>query len=295
MQEHDAESFFALPRVKAGGRGNGAGTRRNPAVIRRSIITRLGLDDDLTQRASFPDDVSRIVSESNLSDEVGGLLEVCTGGWSIDAHLGRVLYNAVCALDCRSILEFGAGASSLLFAKILQSRQGGQLTSIEQDPEWCKDRWDEVRKCESVDSQMIVSRPTTAMGRMGLYALHRDAREELGIRAPFQLVLIDGPQAHRGREGAMPLIYDLLPVGTLIFLDDAARRGERIAIWKWLMSYPGLQLEYFDAAFGSKGLAVLRKSRPIEPRFSLGCYIVGLNQGFKRWRRMHRNYASAVG
>jgi predicted O-methyltransferase YrrM len=211
-------------------------------------------------------------------------IENCNGGWAIDRYLGRALANAIVLHKPRSVLELGAGTSSVLLATALDAIGGGKLTSVEQDPSWCRDKWKQVEAFNTVNALMVPSTPTTTLGRMGLFAYHRYAKKFVESRAPYDMVLIDAPQYYLGREGAIPLIYEGLSIGALIFLDDAARDGERWALWKWLKTYPGLQLEYYDAGFGLKGLAILRKRKANPPRFSPICFGIGALQEYRRWQ-----------
>jgi predicted O-methyltransferase YrrM len=50
-----------------------------------------------------------------------------------------------------NILEFGAGSSSLVLATALSAAGGGKLTSVEQNPQWCIEKWAIVKQKENVD------------------------------------------------------------------------------------------------------------------------------------------------
>jgi predicted O-methyltransferase YrrM len=232
--------------------------------------------------------VRELLEADPHSDRLLRAIRACQGGWSIDHALARVLANAVTRADRRHILEFGAGSSSVLLATALHEIGGGRLTSVEQDPTWCADRWREVGSFNDVDSMLVASPPVDHVGRLGWFAMHRSARSAVRERAPYDLVLIDGPQHYRGRDGAMPLAYDLLAPGCLIVMDDASRSGERLAIWKWLKSYPGLSLEHYDPAFNREGIAILKKHSDTAPRFAPAAFVVGVLQGYERRRSARR-------
>ncbi len=256
----------------------------------------------MSLRSAFRDRVNETVRATAQGACVGELLEAeprserllraiqaCPGGWSIDHALARILVNAVTLGDRRRILEFGAGSSSVLLATALQEIGGGRLTTVEQDPTWCADRWREVESFADVDSMLVASPPVDRLGRLGWFAVHRSARSTVRERAPYDLVLVDGPQYYRGRDGAMPVAYDLLAPGCLIVMDDASRSGERLAIWKWLKSYPGLSLEHYDQAFNRDGIAILKKRSDVAPRFAPAAFVVGVLQGYERRRSARRS------
>jgi predicted O-methyltransferase YrrM len=219
-------------------------------------------------------------------------VESCPGGWAVDAPFARLLANTVVAGGARSVLEIGAGSSSVVLAAALAERGGGRLTSVEQDPSWCATRWREVERHTSVDARLLCSRPVPALGRLGVFRWHRDSAAEVARRAPFDLLVVDGPQYFHGREGALPLAWEHLVADAVILLDDARRGGERWALWKWLRSYPDTTLDLLSAE--GKGVAVLRKLRDGSPRLSPFVFLVGVRHGYLRWRRRGGG-ASAVG
>lgn len=211
------------------------------------------------------------------------VVAACPGGWAIDPPFARLLANAVVAGGARSVLELGAGSSSVVLAEALAACGGGRLTSVEQDPSWCEAAWRQVERRGSVDARLLASRPVPGFGRMGVFRWHRDAAAEVARRGPYDLLVVDAPQYFHGREGALPLAWAELSVGATILLDDARRGGERWALWKWLRTYPGLALEWLGEE--GKGVAMLRKTGTAPPRLSPPVFLVGVRHGYLRWRR----------
>jgi hypothetical protein len=216
----------------------------------------------------------------------------CTGGWAIDVHLGSVLANVVLEVGAgASVLEFGAGSSSVLLTRALTAVGGGRLTSIEQDPAWCQELWAVVQREEAVEADMLVAPPAMTLGRLGYFAYQGRARAGVQQRGPYDLVVVDAPQYYFGREGALPLVYDALAKGAWVVLDDAGRDGERWAVWKWMQTYPGLELAYYDATFGKNGIAILRRRAMQPPGFSLHAFLLGLRHGYLRTQALKRRAA----
>ena len=200
--------------------------------------------------------LSRLFNDNSIFHEVEEVLPDGSNPWPISAGLGRFLARAIVKLECRNVLEFGAGSSSLVLARALSLVGGGQLTSVEQDPEWCRDIFREVKKIKNVHSHLVGSKLRFKMTRQGFYHSYDRAAQVVAERGPYDLVLIDGPQTFYGRDGGLHLAYQHLAPNALIVLDDAKRRGEQWTIQRWLQTYPGLSLAIFDPIFSDKGLAV---------------------------------------
>lgn len=178
--------------------------------------------------------------------------------WPISVDLGRLLGRLVLGEDRRSVLEFGAGRSSLVVATALAARGGGRLTSLEQDVAWCAELWEQVAAVGSgVDAELTPVRPRLSWSPIGLH--HRfDVDDLLARRGPFDLVVVDAPQYWYGRGGALPTVRPHLTDGALVVLDDAGRKGERWALYRWLRTYRDLELVAYDSSFGGRGVALLR-------------------------------------
>src|SRR5207302_2434819 len=139
----------------------GALTRR-----RRRFMSNI---DEAFGAADRSPSLRELLAATPLSDALTHAIDACAGGWAIDAALARVLVNAV-ILGAGSVLEFGAGMSSVVLATALDAAGGGKLTSVEQDPSWCAEEWAAVQLFDKVDAQLVVSSPTDRIGRLGVYA-----------------------------------------------------------------------------------------------------------------------------
>ena len=206
--------------------------------------------------------VASLLSKQAWHPEVEAVLSCCTGVWAISESFGRFLASVVSERGCRNVLEFGAGSSSLVLATALSTQGGGKLTSVEQDPRWCQERWERVAQIENVDAEMIVAKPQLTFGRFGVYYAFKQAGRAIAGRGPYDFVVVDAPQYFYGRDGALPLVCQSCSVEAWIVLDDAARPGERRTLFRWLRTYPGVTLEFYDPGFGDKGLAVLCARQP---------------------------------
>lgn len=186
------------------------------------------------------------------------LLPDGSSSWPVTRELGLLLGRLVAAHDRRSVLEFGAGSSSLVSAAALAAGGGGSLTSLEQDPGWCDEVWSRaVAAGPGVDAELVEVTPRLSWSPLGLHYGY-DVDAVLSRRGPFDLVLVDAPQARFGRGGAVPTVLAHLSDGAFVVLDDAARKGERWALYRWLRTYPSLELVAYDRTFGGRGVALLR-------------------------------------
>jgi len=204
------------------------------------------------------------------------LLPHAFSSFSISMELACFISRIVVSLNHRNILEFGSGVSSLLIAKLLNTLGGGGLTSVESNPRWCSKIWNSISEFHLVDSNLIESQPQLQVSRKGVFHSYRTAAKSIGKHGPYDLVLIDGPQWFFGRDGSLHISFPFLKKGALIILDDAGRPGERWSVWRWLRTYPGLQLAVFEPEFPKNGISVLYNNGERDVRYSLNCFITSL-------------------
>ena len=123
-----------------------------------------------------------------------------------------ISYDATRVLAARlgpgaRVLEFGAGTSTLWFA-----RRAAEVVSIEHDPVWHG-----IVAARLARARQVNVRLRCAHGRTDYVTL---SRQEAGTG--FDLVLIDGPIRDRCAAAAI----DLVRPGGVIYLDNADRGGE---------------------------------------------------------------------
>lgn len=240
-------------------------TRSKKHVLKRVVKTL----DQTTRRIVFSRSnlVRRYVANTRLasffqSDQPGSAINAMApdlpNTWAISRKHAQFLARLVVNLRPQHVLEFGAGASSLVLARALASIGGGQLTSVEQSPEWCAELWSQVRRVQRVDAQLIVASPRFRIGPAGVYFSYPTAADTIAERGPYDLVFIDAPQSFYGRDGALHSAYAQLQPNAVVILDDARRGSERWTLYRWLQIYPGLTLAVFDPDFAKRGVAILQ-------------------------------------
>lgn len=180
-----------------------------------------------------------------------------TGSWKADVGLLTFLTDHILAHKPKVVVEFSAGASTLIIAKALQVAgvENPTFISFEQHQDFCDKTAAWVRDFRLACDIRRAPLGVSPGGWPGLWYQH-DALPE-GI----ELMLIDGPHwaIHPFTRGAAETSFDRIAPGGTVMLDDAARPGERIVARRWRKKWPDFTFELLHP--GSKGTLVgLRKS-----------------------------------
>jgi len=207
-------------------------------------------------------------ADAPLPAEIEAVLPDGRDEYEISPDLARLLAGIVLMHRPRSVLEFGSGRSSLVIARALSAVGGGRLTSVENAPEFSRDAWALAGRVMGVDAQQVVSKVRVTLTPAGPFNGYVDAAPALSARAPYDLVLIDGPSGPLGRDWTMFAAIHHLSHGALVIVDDAARPGERRAVERWLRRWPGLSVA-LDRPRMTRGATILRFDGATRARFWL--------------------------
>lgn len=128
------------------------------------------------------------------------------------------------------VVECGAGASTVLLARLLDQRGAGRLTALEHDPGWAARVTDQLRR-EGLDA---VARVVLAPLEGGWYA----AGALVELPEQIDLLIVDGPPADRpelaqARHPALGAVEPRLAPGATVVLDDIGRAGEQQVLARW--------------------------------------------------------------
>lgn len=201
--------------------------------------------------------------------------------YTITRGLAEVIARAALAPAVSSILEIGAGRSSLVFASVLAHKGRGSLTSVDHAPEFCREAWDEITRM-GVDAALVTGPLVRRVRGAGLLYSYGDIESRLAARGPYDLLFVDAPPMHFGRDCALHLAAPHLRIGALVVLDDAARRAEWTTVRRWLRQYPGLSVAVWQPSF-ERGIGVLKYERP-GTRFSLRSFAGTFHDELQRIR-----------
>lgn len=172
------------------------------------------------------------------------------GSWKADTGFLHHIVDHIEARRPETVVELGAGASSLVVARALQRIGSGRLIScdqhagfVESTRQWLRDNGVEA----DLRTAPLVPAPG---GWPGIWYDHGT------LPAQIDLLLVDGPpwSIHPYVRGAAESLFDRIPVGGTVMLDDAARPGERVVARKWKRLWPNFRFELLHV--GTKGTLV---------------------------------------
>lgn len=179
--------------------------------------------------------------------------------WSVSPDTLMHLVRHIRRHRPRSIVECGAGTSTIVLAHVLDSLgYEGHIHSIENHaPTICEVR-DQLSRRNLERFVTLIEAPLTEKSYSGMkspfhwYDIGVDA-----IPAPIDMLLIDGPHGGIGRHARYPAGPELLPLLSRdghAFLDDASRKDEKVIVRHWRRLYPDLGVRML---FAEKGCAEL--------------------------------------
>lgn len=175
-----------------------------------------------------------------------------TGSWKADVGLLTFLTDHILAHKPRVVVEFSAGASSLVIAKALEKAGVADpvFVSFEQHRDFCErtSAWLAEFGLRSDIRHAPLRR--SPGGWPGLWYDHGP------LPNGIELMLIDGPHwaIHPFTRGAAGTTFGQIAAGGTVMLDDAARPGERIVARRWRRAWPDFAFKLHHP--GSKGTLV---------------------------------------
>jgi predicted O-methyltransferase YrrM len=181
--------------------------------------------------------------------------------WSIMAmrpSAVTTILNDIVVNRRESIVECGAGISTLYIGRVLAQLDRGHLHTVEDDPEWA------AVVQESLTGAGIDSRVTLTAAPLGPGALAGGGArwyDEATVAAlpadAIDLLVVDGPVAadherRHARYPALPAFAPRLAPSCTVILDDIGRRGEQQVVERWEREF-GFR---FDRRFTNGGIAL---------------------------------------
>ena len=234
----------------------------------RRFLRRLG--GHLTQGLAQKKDVD------DLYDMVAGLLQIQSGlaggpilkplrVWVISPDAMAWMLADLQERTAPTIVEFGAGQSTVIFALWLKNKGAGKVISFEHDPAHADAIRRQLEACgaaEWVDLRIVPLVDYPAVG--SLPACQSYALTDLPD-LPIDLALVDGPPYWFGASCRYPplnwAVSRLATHGTL-YLDDTARPAERDVLHQLSAAWPDVVIDDLRA---EKGLARCTRGTAIAP------------------------------
>ncbi|MGL5033671.1 MAG: hypothetical protein ACRC6M_07715 [Microcystaceae cyanobacterium] len=160
------------------------------------------------------------------------------------------------------LVEFGSGASSVRLALTFPQ---SQIISIEAD-QVCYQETQQLA-LEFLTASPLFDLQFKALNfeKYGTGIILTYQSDSNFSNSVIDCLIIDGPPFYtlRGREACLYQVYDQLPVGALVILDDFNREAEKTILNNWLSVYPNsFEVEILEVGHH---LALLQKKETVTP------------------------------
>jgi predicted O-methyltransferase YrrM len=172
------------------------------------------------------------------------------GSWKADTGFLHLIVDQIERQRPATVVELGAGASSLVVARALQKNGQGRLISCDQHAGFVEATREWLHE-NGVEAELRATPFRRSPGDWpGVWYDHGPLPRQI------DLLLIDGPPwtIHPFVRGAADSLFDRLPVGGTVMLDDGARPGERVVARKWRRKWPDFEFRLAHA--GTKGTLI---------------------------------------
>lgn len=211
-----------------------------------------------------------VVDSGNVIAQVESLLSLQTElklnhalpparGWAASPDFLCNLFVHTLKFRPRSVVECSSGISTVVLARCMEIIGEGHVYSLEHDAEYAVKTRDLLQLHGLSKFATVCNAPLESIELdkwSGQWYSHEVLPEDLRI----DLLVVDGPPwfvAKTARYPAVPVLHDRFNRNAAVFLDDAARMDEKIAVKMWLEEFPDLAL--FDVPKCEKGCVAIRK------------------------------------
>jgi predicted O-methyltransferase YrrM len=182
--------------------------------------------------------------------------------WALGERAYSQVLRHLRAIDARTIVELGSGASTAALARDLPD---ATILSVDDDASY----FARTRALLPANARVkLVHRPLVWQRHGGAPYL---SYERGTFPRAVDALLVDGPPhwTRRGREACLYQAMPSLEVGARIFLDDYRRTAEQRTVRHWLSAYPNA-LRLVEVIEEGDHVAVLEKTaEATEPRHTL--------------------------
>lgn len=175
------------------------------------------------------------------------------GSWKADTGFLHLIVDAIERERPRRVVEFGVGATSLVIAASLRKWGGGEHLGFDQHDDFVTQTSEWLQEYGFKADLRHAPLAPSPNGWPGLW--YETGHIEPGI----DMMVVDGPPwtIHPFTRGAAESLFHLLSPGGTIFLDDAARPGERIVTRQWKKLHP--EIDFQLRKDGTKGTLTGRR------------------------------------
>ncbi len=192
---------------------------------------------------------------------LSGMIPLALGGWAIDAHFADVLLRTLVEARPRTVVECGSGSSTVLGAAFMRERGEGHVFSLDHDPEFAEKTRQMLRDRGLDGWATVVAAPLEEHASSERSMLWYGAGFDTSLPESIDLLVVDGPPKHIGRESrypAVPLLLPRLSATATVLMDDGNRPDEVRIARRWADEMQGT-LEHIP---GGKGAWLIRRGAP---------------------------------
>lgn len=156
--------------------------------------------------------------------------------WALSAGCLLRIRESFAKRQIRTVVECGAGMSTLYLARFVQAT-GGRVVTLEDNAVWASTVQGMLDAEGLADRVTLLTTPLAAreIGGRTVHWYDVESPDALGIDT-VELLVVDGPVGSSGafaRYAALPFFAETFEPGTEIYLDDAGRDEERQIVEEW--------------------------------------------------------------
>lgn len=188
--------------------------------------------------------LSDLSGQIPFADEIEALIEeICGGRWRIGKRTARALALIFDRVRPARMLEFGSGASTVVFAALAKhATHDAHIVSIEENSQYAAKTRDWLADFDLSAYATIVTAPVIrrALGSWRGYAYQPDTSTLVGLLGPSraELVFIDGPASWMTsradcRYGTLLTAREWLADQAIFIADDVFRAREEAILRRW--------------------------------------------------------------
>lgn len=182
-----------------------------------------------------------------------------TRGWAASPDFLNNLVSHTLKTRPTTVVECSSGISTVVLARCIENNGVGHIYSLEHDAQYAKKTRDMLKLHGLSEFATVLDAPLRSID-MKDWSGQWYSRENLPKNLKIDQLVIDGPPwfvAVAARYPAVPLLHEQLNHNAVIFLDDSARPGEKIAVQRWLNEFSDLSL--LDVPSCEKGCVAIIK------------------------------------
>jgi predicted O-methyltransferase YrrM len=182
-----------------------------------------------------------------------------TRDWSASPDFLKLIVEHCLEAKPLTVMECSSGLTTLMLARCCELNGRGEVVSLENGAEYAVKTREHVARYGLVAQATVLDAPLEKQMVNGMeYAWY--ATDVIPERS-IEMLVIDGPpgfiQKH-SRYPALPLLFDRLADGCVVFMDDAARPEEKEIVAMWLAEFPKVEHHYVNTERGCSVLVIKR-------------------------------------